>query len=228
MTPDTKKAPVLATGASPFSLLDLLSVGVRSPIRMGTLTEGDVVLHPDAPYVVVRTVGNRQRTSRYLLVRDVGSSTLRNVLNVPNSWVLKLELPEATMSHLNLGDVVLYPGGPVEPLGAAIRSHNGWSRTLAPWTPACDVEILLHLQQQRAQIVRNFMTPGSERPYRMPVGTVVATRDLTVREPTVWVRTAPNYWIGSVRGLTASDLMINHELNRRIYETVWVPTPRGT
>jgi hypothetical protein len=218
MTSDMSNAPPHEAGAL------LLNLGTPVSVHMADLTEGDLVLHVDGPYVVVRTAGSRLRSNRHLLVRDVDGSTLRNVLKVPDAWVRRLELPEATMSQFKPGDVVRYLGSTVaETTAAAIRHHAGWSRTVGPWLPMCDLEILVHLSQGRALVVRSTLRPGEDRRRRMPVGTVVATADRKLRDPTVWIRTGRDHWAGSARGLTASDVMINYELDRGTYETVWIP-----
>jgi len=39
----------------------------------------------------------------------------------------------------------------------------------------------------------------------------------------VWLRTGEDFWVSNTRGVTASDLMINYELDRRTYHVVRIP-----
>lgn len=189
---------------------------------MDSITEGSVLMLPTGAYVVLRMQHDVRRNGCRVLLRDLEGASLRSIPYTPDAWIVVLQLPDQV--EMQLGDIVLYPGSAPERSLAAIRHHSGWMRTAAPWPPFSDVEVCLHISEARARFVRSSVSPqGARRRRKIPLGTVVASRDVHVTEPTVWVRTGEDFWVGSNRGVTASDLMINYELDRRTYQTVWVP-----
>lgn len=227
MTIPIRKAPAYAAGVSPSERAkDLRRVGGSVNVRMDSLTEGNVLLRPEGAFVVVRPQHELRRNGLRVTIRDLENSTLRSIPYVPESWVSRLELPSAITLGIHSGDVVLYPHEAPERSVAAIRHNSGWARTAAPWAPFSDAEVLLHMAEDKARIIRNALRPGMERRKRLPVGSVVACHNMKAPEPTVWIRTDSDYWVSSNRGATASDLMINYELDRRTYCVVWVPGVR--
>jgi hypothetical protein len=222
-----RKAPAHAAGVSPSDRAkDLRRVGGSVNVRMDSLTEGHVLLRPEGAFVVVRPQHESRRNGLRVTIRDLENSTIRSIPYVPDGWVSRLELPSVTTLGIHVGDIVLYPHEAPERSVAAIRHNPGWARTAAPWAPFSDAEVVLHIREDKAQIIRNALRPGMQRRKRLPVGSVVACRSVKAPEPTVWIRTDSDYWVSSNRGVTASDLMINYELDRRTYHVVWVPGVR--
>jgi hypothetical protein len=219
-----RKAPACVAGVSPSERAkDLRRIGGSVNVRMDSLVEGHVLFRPEGAFVVVRPQHESRRNGLRVTIRDLETPTIRSIPYVPDGWVSRLELPSATTLGIHPGDVVLYPHEAPERSVAAIRHNSGWARTAAPWAPFSDGEVVLHLAENKAQIIRNALRPGVERRKRLPVGTVVACRNVKAPEPTVWIRTAPDYWVSSNRGAMASDLMINYELDRTTYHVVWIP-----
>lgn len=219
-----RKTPAKSAGVSPFQRAkDLLKIGGSVGVKMSALYEGDVILRPEGAFVVVRTHHDIGDNGRRMMIRDLEGTTVRSIPFASESWVNRLTIPSALTLGINPGDVVLYPNGAPQRSVAAIRHNVGWARTAAPWTPLSDGEILLHIREGKARVVRDALRTGVESRQRMPMGTVVACRNLEAIEPTVWIRTGMDYWVGSNRGLTASDAMISYELGRHVYQTVWIP-----
>lgn len=223
MTIPIRKAPAHVAGVSPSERAkDLRRVGGTVNVRMDSLVAGNVLLRPEGAFVVVRPQHESRRNGLRVTIRDLENSTIRSIPYVHDGWVSRLELPSALTLGIHPGDIVLYPHEAPERSVAAIRHSSGWARTAAPWAPFSDAEVLLHMSEHKAQVVRNALRPGVERRKRLPVGTVVACRNVKAPEPTVWIRTSPDYWVSNNRGVTASDLMINYELDRRTYHVVWI------
>lgn len=228
MIPLSAKTPAGLAGVSPSQRVkDLRRIGGTFTVRMDSLTEGDILLRPERALVVVHTRHDARALGQRVLLRELEGTTLRSIPFVPQSWVTRLEIPFATTAGLTPGTIVLYPAQQPEHSVVTIRHRAGWARTAAPWPLFSDGEIALHLREDRARIIRSTLLRGVRRRRRMPLGTVVACRNLSNPEPTVWIRTGPDYWTGSTRGVTASDAMMNYELDRRIYHTVWIPEDHG-
>jgi len=224
-----RKTPASAAGVSPSQRTRMLrSIGTCSGISMKDLAEGDVLLLSGNAYVVMKMTYGVRRSGGRLPLRTLESSVIHTIPYLANAQVTRLNLPpqiaeEEGLWTIQPGDIVLYPGSSPEDSVAAIRHHYGWLRTAAPWPPTSDAEILLHVQDGRARVIRSSRRGGTQPLLHYPVGSVVACLNTKVTEPTVWVRTGDDYWVSNARGVTASDLMINYELDRRTYHVVWVP-----
>lgn len=186
---------------------------------METLVEGSVLMLPTGAYVLLRARYDVRRSSPRMLLRELETAFIRTMPYSAQSWVSTLRLSDQT--DLRAGDIALYPGQVPEDAVVVIRGLSGWMRTAAPWTLSCDAEMCLHLLEGRARIINRVPCAAGGRRGDLPLGSVVACRDTA--DSTVWIRTREDYWVSSTRGVTASDLMINYELDRRIYQTVWVP-----
>lgn len=195
---------------------------------MRDLSEGGVIFLNSRAYVVLSTQYDLRRSGARLMLRDLEGATLRSIPYTASGWVPRLQLPPYiaegeglwTIQH---GDIVMYPSNTPEYAVVAIRHHYGWLRTSAPWAPFSDAEILLHLQEGRVQVIRSSLRRGVQPLPQYPTGSVVACRDARAPEPTVWLRTGEDFWVSNTRGVTASDLMINYELDRRTYHVVRIP-----
>jgi hypothetical protein len=195
---------------------------------MQDLAEGDVLILPSGAYVVTSTQYSVRRNGHRITLRALESSSLHSIPYLATARVTRLSIPPQVAEGEGLwtiqaGDIVLYPGTSPERSVAAIRHHYGWLRTSAPWSPISDAEILLHVQEGRAHVIRSSLRGGTQPLLHYPLGSVVACRSTKAPEPTVWVRTGDDYWVSNTRGVTASDLMINYELDRTTYHVVWVP-----
>lgn len=227
MTVITAEAPAKKAGVSPSQqrYQALRSIGSCVTVRMDDISEGQVVLLRNKAHVVLRKNeirGNGRRT----FLRTMEGASVHSVPFMPESWITRLQLPlEVTDGEgrwtIQQGDIVLYPGDTPEHAVAAIRHHFGWLRTAAPWAPFSDAEVILHVYEGRARVVRNATHQGAQPLRKYPSGSVVACRQID--EPTVWVRLDNDLWVSNTPGVTASDLMINYELDRRTYHVVWVP-----
>lgn len=216
------KPSVTTSGILPSQRAKVLrSIGATVNVKMDALVEGSVLMLPAGACVLLRAQYDARRNGRRILLRKLESSSVHSIPYDPGAWVTTLELPSEV--KMELGDIILYPGNASGGAVAAIRHHFGWMRTGAPWTPFCDVEVCLHVQERRAQFIRSALHGGVRRSKKLPLGSVVACRNLNAAEPTVWIRTDEDYWVSSTRGVTASDLMINYELDRRTYHVVWAP-----
>lgn len=221
-----RKAPVTEAGALPSPKIEALhSVGESSNVRMSVLVLGDVVLLRGIALTIVRMDYNGRRAGARLILRELESDTVRSLQYDPDSWITRFRLSSSSTDRpIRIGDIVLYPGLTPGRSVAAIRQGRGWFRTCAPWMPQTDMEVALHLAEGRAEIVRSVgHTIGRRRRPLYPSGTLVACRDSRMREPTVWLRTDEDYWTSNSRGATASDDMINFELERRTYHVPYIP-----
>lgn len=224
-----RRTPVSAAGVSPSQRVKLLrSIGVCAQVKMSDLTEGNVILLPNGAFVVQRTHYDLRRRGARLTLRDLDGASVRSIPFSADAWVTQLQIPAQVAEDEGLwiiqnGDIVIYPGEQSHNSVAAIRHHDGWQRTAAPWAPLSDAEILLRVQDGTARVIRSALRKGVPPLLHYPVGSVVASRDTKVLEPTVWIRTGDDFWTSNSRGATASDLMINYELDRRTYHVVWVP-----
>lgn len=229
MTTAIRKTPALLAGVCPVERAkDLRTVGISVSTRMDSISEGDTLFRPDGAFVVVRTQHDLRRTGSRVTLRDLEGTTLRTIAYDPSCWVSRLELLPVTAVSIHPGDIVLYgANGAPEQSVAAIRHNHGWARTAAPWALYSDGEVSLHIREGKARVIRDTLLGGAEPRRRMPLGSVVACQDVKALEPTVWVRTGPDYWVSSSRGVSASDTMIHYELERGTYHVVWIPEPRG-
>lgn len=223
---DIGKTSAVLAEVIPSARDELKGIGVFANARMGKLTEGVVVLVGGAPYVVLRTEHDtRRRGSRSrMIVRVMDGASVRSVPYDTAAWMTRLTLSADMADLIRLGDIVRYPGALPEHGMVAIRQQHGWMRTAAPWAPYADAEVLLHLREGRATVLRSALCSAAIPPRgHYPTGSVVACRDLKTTDPTVWIRTGEDYWVSHIRGVTASDVMINYEVDRRTYHVVWVP-----
>lgn len=224
-----RKTPVEGTGVAPSPRVKMLrSIGTCTGVPMQDLAEGDVLILSTGAYVVMNTQYSVRRNGRRITLRELESSRLHSIPYLPDARVSRLKLPAQVAEGEGLwtiqaGDIVLYPHSSPECSVAAVRHHYGWLRTSAPWSPFSDAEILLHVQEGQARVIRSSLRGGAQPLPHYPIGSVAACRSAKTPEPTVWVRTGDDYWVSNTRGVTASDLMINYELDRRTYHVVWVP-----
>jgi hypothetical protein len=228
------KTPATAAGVLPHQRARALrALGTVVSAKMSTLVEGNILLMPRRAYVVLHTEYDLRRKGARLVLRDVEGAAIRTLPYEPDGWVTKLDLPAEITEGDGLwvirpGDIVLYPGDGPEHAMAAIRHHHGWMRTVAPWSPLSDAEVVIHLQEGRLEVLRSSLRRRATSPRSIyPLGSVVASRNLQTPEPTVWLKTGDDYWVSSVRGVTASDVMINYELMRNTYHVVWAPKETG-
>ncbi len=225
-----RKAPATAAGADPSPRIKALrSVGVCSNVQMSKLEEDDIIIIRDIALLIVRIESIGRPTGTRLVMRQLESDVIRSLKYDPASWITQLQIDPALTgagSHwaVQPGDIVRYPQSPGLWPAAAIRHDHGWRRTSAPWMPLSDLEVTLHLIEGRAHAVRNALhITGAPARSVYPVGTLVACRDARAREPSVWIRTGEDYWVSNSRGATASDLMINYELERGVYHVPYIP-----
>lgn len=229
MNSTMRETSATAAGVSPSQRVKVLrSIGTCTAVKMKDLAEGQVVVMPNRACVVLSTSYELRHNATRLMLRDLDGSSVRSIPYIADGWVTQLRLPARVTEGEGLwtihpGDIVLYSGQTPAHAVAAIRHHGGWMRTSAPWAPLSDAEILLHIQDGRARVIRSSLRRGTQPLLHYPVGSVVACRDTKTVEPTVWIRTGDDYWASNARGTAASDLMINYELDRRTYHVVWVP-----
>lgn len=196
--------------------------------RMEAVDEGDLISTERGMFCIVRKEFSARRGSQ-ISVRNVETGSMRSLAFDPRGWLLRLRLPEVVEVRgiswrVSPGDVVLYPGEEPQDAIVAIRHGRSWYRSAAPWTPLSDAEVVLSVKEAKAYILRCQTVPGgAPSPKRFAAGTVVATRNLSAKEPSVWVLAAPNEWVGNARGVVMSNAMIRHELSRGTYQVLRVP-----
>lgn len=206
----------------------LRKLGSSTIRRQEALHEGDIVLRDGFGFCVLKKDPIVKRGSKIVL-RELGTNFVQSAQYQPKARISVLVLPDGVPTPQGLwkvlpGDVVIYPGDPSKALVAAIRHRHGWHRTAAPWQPMTDAEILLDLQASRAILVRSHLAQGGKDP-RAPFspGAVAASRNLNLPEPSVWVRTAEDFWASNSRGAAVSDQMVRYELDRGTYQILQLP-----
>lgn len=220
-----QETPAQEAGVSPSERAKVLrSIGACVSVQVDDLVQGNVLMLPHGAFVILRKQRVINSHGGRIVMRALEGASLHTMSYTDFTWVPRLELPTEVTEDgkswtIRTGDVVVYPRENV----AAIRHAHGWMRTAAPWSPYADAEVLLHLREGRAQVVRSAVREEIPARTTFPVGGVVACRDRGLLEPSVWVRTADDCWTGSIRSVTASDLMIRYELKRGTYQAVWVP-----
>lgn len=222
------------TGVQPvgLSLTTLRKLGRYPRVGQKDLVEGDIILYQESAFCVVRKPSQLYRgapiTLRELVTNDVKTVRIESRLKLP-----RLVMPQVFQGdqngrweswRLSPGDVVLYPGPEPDRAVLAIRHSRGWFRTAPPWTPLADAEVIHDVVEDRALMVRSGdrrarSNPGAE----FVVSSVVATRDRTQVEPSVWFRQSEDYWVGNSRQSALSDQMIRFELERGTYQVLRLP-----
>lgn len=232
MTAPLTQAPAVKAGAAPrkgFGAQDLHSLGDFAPTPMRKLDSGDVIaLGRTAVCVVRRNVNARWGTG--LIVRALGTTALRSITANSDSRVSILRMREEVPGGwpIRQGDVVLFPGKDLRRPMAAIRHEQDWHPTEPPWTPLCDAEVVLSVVQGEATVLRSLRhRHGVPYTHSFVTGSVAAPRNIRTKEPTVWLRTEPDYWTSSARGAAISDEMMKHQLTKASYHLVWVPGRRS-
>jgi hypothetical protein len=203
--------------------------GEYSPVSSKYLREGDVILLSQGrPFTIVNKTRRHYHGPR-LVVEDVQTKRRRVVgLKSTLERVYRLKLPRqkegpAKDWRIATGDVVVYPRRPARLTIAAIRHAGGWYLTFGSRSPRSDAQIFVDVVCSRARVVRaNHCVVDLPPDLTWRVGTVAAVRDLTVRDPTVWVRSGQDLWRSST-GVEASDQMIQFEMRRGTYHVVYAP-----
>lgn len=223
-----KKAVSKTGAARDKAVAAFRKIGSWVRTRMDSLDEGDLIATDTGTFCIVRKEISSRRGSQ-LSVRNVETGSIKSMRFDPRAWLMRVRLPEVVSVRgiswrVAQGDVVLFPGENPEDGIVAIRHARSWFRTAAPWTPLSDGEVILAVKEGKAYILRCATISGdSPYPRRFSAGTVVATRDRTAKEPSVWILKSPNEWVGNARGVTMSNAMIRHELSRGTYRVLRVP-----
>jgi hypothetical protein len=223
--PKARSRPGRTPGAQ--RVKTLRDLGTCTNVKMESLVKGNLLLLSGFVYVVLSPEEDRNGKDS-LVLRELEHDTLRSLRYDPAAWVTQLQVSPQVVEHegqwvIQNGDIVLYPGATPGQGVAVVRHPRGWIRTAAPWMPSSDAEVVLHVTEGRAKVVRSAL----RRPWIPPsppygTGCVVACRDIKLPEPTVWIRSGDDYWISSTRA-TASDSMINYEIQRGTYHVAWTP-----
>jgi hypothetical protein len=221
------RASLSGSGARP-SLIVLGQLGTYTPVRPGALAEGDVILYSNSAFYVVRRMGQVHGTG-YITLRELVTNAISTVRIEPKVRVTRLDVSRLVTANfegrwegwkVSTGDVVFYPDLHV----VAIRHSRGWFRTAAPWTPFADAEVIHDVLLKRALMVRsNIRNSGVDPGAEFVIGSVVASRDIRLSEPSVWFRQAEDYWVGNSRQAPLSDQMIRYELSRQTYQVLRLP-----
>lgn len=189
------------------------------------LREGETVLLGQVPHAVVLR-RPRQRNGRVtFLVENLVTRNRTNLWCDKGEKLYRLFIPRQTVGmakdwKINHGDVVIYPGRQGAPTVAAIRHLAGWYTTTSRRVPLPDSKIVQDVREGRAQVVRNDrLRPVLSEAHLYQIGSVIAVRDESVTDPTVWVRIDRNVWRSST-GVEASDQMIRFEMDRETYVLV--------
>jgi hypothetical protein len=197
------------------------------PVDEKYLREGETILLGQVPYSVVFR-RPRQRNGRVtFVVENQGTGNRSNMWCDKGAKIFRLHIPRQDVGlakgwKIRHGDVVIYPGRRGAPTVAAIRHLAGWYTTTTRRTPLPDAKVLQDVREGTARVVRNDrLRPALDTIYTYQVGSVVAVRDETVPDPTVWVCTEKNVWRSST-GVEASDQMIRYEMGRDTYLLVAV------
>lgn len=202
-------------------------IGSFARVRMESLEEGDVFSNHLGTFCVVRKALSCRGS--VISIRDMATRNVKGMRYEPRVWLLRVRLPEV-LEHkgqnwrIRCGDVVVFPGNRADHATVAIRHARAWYPTSAPWLPLGDAEIVLALKERRAFVLRNSVRQGDPRvPDVLPLGMVVATRDVSVKEPSVFIQTAPNHWTSNSRGAALSTEMVKYELGRGTYQALRLP-----
>lgn len=214
-------------GARP-SLRTLERIGTYTSVGPHSLHEGDVILYGGSVWCIVKKASQFYK-GNYITLRELVSNTIRTVRIEPHMRVSRFEISSTVSGQfegrwaswkLAVGDIVFYPDRNV----LAIRHSNGWYRTAAPWSQFADAEIVHDVFEGPALMVRSCVRPCPVFPETdFQIGSAVATRDLSSREPSVWFRQAEDYWVGNSRQAPLSDQMIRYELSRRTFQSLRLP-----
>lgn len=220
--------PLSGGSSRTLSANSLRKLGRFVRVRQAVLVEGDIVFHENSAFCIVHKDTMIRRGS-LMTLRELGSNIVRRVRFDPRGFISLLRLPDVIEGQfgewkIHPGDVVAYSAVRPEETVLAIRHRFGWYRTAAPWLPLTDAEVLLDLRERRAFMTRSSARPGGLDPRRVFLpGSAVATRDTTVAEPSVWVRTGEDYWVSNSRGAAISDQMVRYELRRGTYQFLNLP-----
>lgn len=224
-----KKKPLTKTEAARLKALSAFrKIGSYVRTRMEGLDEGDLIATERGTFCIVRKEFSTRRGAQ-MSVRNVETGALRSMKFDPREFLLRVRLPEVAEVRgirwrIRQGDAVIFPGKDAQDGIVAIRHGRAWYRSAAPWTPLSDGEVILAVKEGQAYILRCESIPGETTvPKRFSPGTVVATRDRSAKEPSVWILAAPNEWVGNARGVIMSNAMIRHEMSRGTYQVLRVP-----